>query len=291
MADTQVETPIQDLALVIGQGQQSEFARVISLYGRSIRESGALTLNQLIDHTLDLESRYGEKLTDEEFAVLTSLSLLLGASQRVITAEAPPQTDRSQKEKAYLESISAQQEVTQIILSNLDAQGKPKPEISRYYRIVSIVFEEYFNPENPKLEDAGLEKEAYFYQGVLGMVTTALLFRNAGYEIRFPPPIYDLKHDVDLIVRDESGNTYAVDITARLPENLGGESFDPLTLETKPVYPGHLRENLQISSFIKINVPPLWTHESNTFYEDRPTGYPSESAKNMFNQKLGKILQ
>lgn len=293
MSDIQIEMPIQQTeVMVVTNAPQGEFAMVIRLFEKDLRNNGAVNLNELIEHVLDLESKYQEKITDKELAVLSSLSLLLGTSQRVIEAKTASEKSPARMESARIETIKAQQEITTAILSNLDGNGKPIPEVSKYYRLVTEVFEDYFNPESPKLNDLGVETEAGFYQGVLGMVTAAFLFKQAGYEVRMPEPQYDLRWDVDLLVQSQEGKLYAVDITARTPRPTeGGEVGNAFSLDDKSGYPGFLRERLGLSGFLRINVPPLTHHESNEFYEDRATGYPSESAKNRFTQRLGEILQ
>ena len=245
MSDNLVEAPTRDINVQVDQDTQGEFAKVIRLFETDLRSNGAVTLNELLDHVLDLEAKYEDRLSDEELAVLGSLSLLLGISKKMIKAETSTPKLQTEITKNHLEAIGVQREIAGIILTNLDSNGKPKPEISRFYRIVAGVFEDYFNPENPKLEDAGIERKAGVFQGILGMTATAFLFKNAGYEIRYPPPQYDLEHEVDLLVRDREGKIYAVDITARTPRPTGeGEVGSAFSLGEKSGYPSFLKEKL-----------------------------------------------
>lgn len=295
MSDTtsETETLSPPAQYLVGHDSQGEFSKVISQFGHDLKENGALTLDQLIDHALEIESRYMDRLSDDELAVLATLSLLLGTSQREIkTRTSREPTSSEQRYKVWQETIGVEQEVAGLILSNVGEDGKPKSEVSKYYRLVASIYEDYFNPESPKLTDAGLERESKFFQGILGSVTTAFLFKSKGYEVRFPPALYDLKWNVDLLVKSPEGELFAVDITAKDPLFREGGQKAAFSVETKDPPDGFPRHDLTITKgFLRVNVPPLTHHASLGFYEDRSTGYPSESAKSEFSSKIDEILR
>lgn len=251
---------------------------------RDLNERGLLSLNELLDKVYYWENIHGEKLSEEEFEVLSVLSMVLGTTKMVLDKSVGVRKGEVEK-SAFLQSVTAQQEILKTVLGNLDEYGKPKRAVVKSFALVTEVFADYFDPENPKLDTAGAEREAGLWQGIQGMMTTAFLFRGAGWEIKFPPPELDVNFDVDLIAKNPAGKVFAVDITAKSPHIIdeAGTLSEPFSVQKKgvpPHFPPDLRQALQ--GAIKINVPPLKHHSSMAFYEDRITGFPAGSAIDKF---------
>jgi hypothetical protein len=189
----------------------------------------------------------------------------------------------------FLESVIAQQEILKTVLGNLNEDGKPKKGVVKSFALVTEIFEDYFDPQNSKLNTSGVEREAGLWQGIQGMITTAFLFREVGWEIRFPPPQLDVNYDVDLIVKNPKGKIFAVDITAKMPQIIDekGTLSESFCIEKKRV-PPYISAKLAeaVEGSIKINVPPLRHYSSQEFYENRITGFPARSAVSKFTSAL-----
>lgn len=287
MSDQIVETPTVGYQVA----QESRLETAVSGLSKDLRrdldERGLLSLNELLDKVYYWENVHGEKLSEQEFEVLSVLSMVLGTTKMVLDRSVGVKKSEIPR-SAFLESAAAQQEIVKTVLGNLDETGKPQRGVVKSFALVTEIFDDYFNPENPRLETSGVEMEAGLWQGIQGMMTTAFLFREAGWEIRFPPPELDVNYDVDLIVRNPGGKIFAVDITAKMPRIIDekGTLSEPFSVQKKNVVPipEVLAEGVQ--GRIKINVPPLRHHSSRGFYEDRITGFPAGSAIDKFTSVL-----
>jgi hypothetical protein len=255
---------------------------------KDLKERGFLSLNELLDKVYYWENIHGEKLSEREFEVLSVLSMVLGTAKMVLDKSVGVKKSEVTK-STFLESVIAQQEILKTVLDNLDEDGKPKKGVVKSFALVTEIFEDYFNPQNSKLDTSGVEREAGLWQGIQGMMTTAFLFREAGWEIRFPPPQLDVDYDVDLIVRNTKGKIFAVDITAKMPRIIDekGTLSEPFYIEKRRV-PPNISEKLAeaVEGSIKINVPPLRHYSSQEFYENRITCYPARSVISKFTNAL-----
>lgn len=258
--------------------------------GKDLKEDldrkGLLSLDELLDRVYDWENVYGEKLTDDEFEVFSILSLVLGTIKTVYENKAGREHT---SQNALINSVTTQQEIVKIVLSNLEKDGKPSRALMRSFGLVTEIFEEYFDPEKGRIEEGGVYTESGYWQGIQGMVTTALLFNNIGWEVKLPPPELDINYGVDLLVKDLENNIFAVDVTAKRPQIIDkkGTMSSSFFVEKKNIpnnVPGNLINNLE--GFIKINVPPLNHHSSYKFYENRVAGCPSEETFSRFGNYL-----
>ena len=284
MADQLVETPLVGYQVAEGTRLESAIVGLSKDLRRDLNERGLLTLNELLDKVYYWENIHGEKLSEQEFEVLSVLSMVLGTTKMFLDKSVGIRKTDVPK-SAFLESVTAQQEILKTVLANLGEDGTPKRGVVKSFALVAEIFEDYFNPQNPKLDTSGIEREAGLWQGIQGMMTTVFLFREAGWEIKFPPPEHDVNFDVDLIAKNPAGKVFAVDITAKRPQIIdeAGTLSEPFYVQKKgvpPHFPPDLRQGLQGS--IKINVPPLRHHSSMAFYEDRITGFPAGSAIDKF---------
>lgn len=288
MTDQLVETSLVGVQVAERSRLESAVGGLSKDLRRDIRERGLLSLNELLNKVYYWENIHGEKLSEQDFEVLSILSMVLGTTKMVLDKSVGVKRDKIEK-SAFLESAQAQQDIVRTVLANLGADGRPKRGVVKSLALVSEIFEDYFNPQNPKLDTSGIEKEAGLWQGIQGMMTTAFLFREAGWEIRLPPPELDALYNVDLIVQNPSGKIFAVDVAAKIPQviNEAGALSEPFYVEKKDVprhYPAELAET--VDGCLEINVPPLKHHASQGFYEDRVSGYPDQGAVSKFQQML-----
>lgn len=288
MTDQLVETSLAGFQVAQGDRLESAIGGLSKDLRRDLNERGQLSLNELLDKVYYWENIHGEKLSEQDFEVLSVLSMVLGTTKMVLDKSVGVRK-REVAKSTFLESAVAQQEILKTVLANLGEDGKPKKGVVRSLALVSEVFEDYFNPQNPKLETPGAEREAGLWQGIQGMMTTAFLFREAGWGIKFPTPEFDVEYDVDLIVIDPSGNAFAVDVTAKMPRIVddAGTLSEPFYIDKKdvpPYFPTELAES--VDGCLKINVPPLKHHSSGEFYKDRISGYPDISAIDKFKHLL-----
>ena len=286
MVDQLVETALVGYQVAQEGRLESAVSGLSKNLRKDLNERGELSLNELLDKVYYWENIYGEKLSEGEFEVLSVLSMVLGTTKMVLDKSVGVRKTDVAK-SAFLESVTAQQEILKTVLANLGQDGKPKRAVAKSFALVTEIFEDYFNPEKPKLTTLGVEREAGLWQGIQGMMTTAFLFREAGWEIRLPPPKLDVDYDVDLIVRSPAGKVFAVDITAKMPQIIDdkGTLSEPFYLEKRgvPHFP-ELPEDTK--GLIRINVPPLRHHSSQEFYEDRITGFPTAGTINKFTRQL-----
>lgn len=242
---------------------------------------------EMLNRVLEWEAIYSNKLDENELEVLSTFSLVLGTinykAEKMITGK------KEEIRKAKLESVETQQAVLRVVFSNLDEEGKPNESIMKLFSWECELFDEYLNPEHPKIIDKGIEPEAGYWQGILGMVTTAFLFKNAGWNIRLPQKEWDVDHDIDLIVKNKEGKVFTVDVTAKMPR------YSPETGETEKAF--YIKkwvggDNLDFLPFrglkgnIVLNVPPLRCPASYDFYSNRITAYPNEESSKRFSELI-----
>lgn len=267
------------------QGTATEMARDLK---DDLGKKGELTLDELLNSVYEWENVHGEKLGDDEFEALSILSLALGTTKVILSEHVG---SKGKSERAMMQSIATQQDVVRTVLGSLDENGMPDRGLAKTFCLVTEIFEDYFNPESPKLTDPGAETVAGFWQGVQGMVTTSLLLREAGWEVKLPPPELDMKYEMDLLARNQKGEVYAIDVTARVPKMIDdlGTMSKPYTVEKSGV-PRYVPKDAvkDLKGFIKINVPPLRHYASRTFYEDRLIGSPSKEAVDEFVSRVEK---
>jgi hypothetical protein len=264
----------------------------VSMMGKDLKKDlsqrGELTLDELINAVYDWENVYGEKLSEDEFECLCTLSLVLGTTSLVLQEHVG---SRGKSEKAMFQSVITQQEIVKTVLGNLDENGKPDRGLAKSFCLVTEIFEEYFNPDEPKLSDLGVDTMAGYWQGIQGMVTASLLLRDAGWEVKLPPPELDIKHEVDLIAKNPEGEIFAIDITARVPKIIDdvGTKSQPFVVEKKPV-PRHIpKEAIQnLQGMIRLNLPPLRYDVTGKYYEDRLMGYPNKDTVDEFKKRVSK---
>jgi hypothetical protein len=288
MADQLLDTPQVGFRTTEGNKLESAVVGLGKDLKRDLSERGILSLDELLNKVYYWENIHGEKLGEGDFEVLSILSMVLGTAKMVLDKKVGVIREEVPK-SAFLGSAQAQQEILKTVLANLGEDGRPNKSVIRSLSLVAEIFEDYFNPEKPRLETSGLETEAGFWQGIQGAMTTAFLFREAGWEVRFPPPQFDVKWGVDLIARDPDGRTFAIGITAKTPRIIDrmGRLSEPFYVERKSVsqdYPRELAESLD--GYLKINVPPLSHSSSHGFYENRVTCYPGKGAVDQFTQML-----
>jgi hypothetical protein len=186
------------------------------------------------------------------------------------------------------ESINTQQEIVKTVFNNLKEDGKPNAAITRMFGLVTCVFEHYFNPDDLMIKGRGVFRESGVWQGAMGMVTTAVMFNHQGWEVRLPPKDLDLNCEVDLIVKNPKGEIFAVDISSRRadykdPAGVREGEFSLIEAVTKPAVRGKIDG---LVSTIRINIPPLNSHEAESFYEDRMSGYPSPAGFEKFTKAI-----
>ena len=287
MIDQIVESPLVGVPVAAGPTLESAVGGLSRDLRRDLKERGHLTLNELLNKVYDWEQIHGEKLSEQDFEVLSILSMVLGTTKLVLDKKVGA---TSVSKSTLLESARAQQDILRTVLSNLGEDGRPNRGVVKSLALAGEIFEGYFNPRNPKIDTAGVETEAGLWQAVQGLMTTAFLFREAGWEIKLPPPELDVDYGVDLIARDPDGKVYTVDVTAWVPwiiDKEAGKLSEPFFLEKEgipPYFPPELTES--VNGRLRINVPPLKHHASQGFYEDRVSGYPHRTAVNKFMQML-----
>lgn len=269
--------------------EEKRLENAVSSFTKDLRkdlsQSGELSLDELLNKVMDWENVHGEKLTDNEFEVLTILSLVLGTTKTVIEKSVG---SRGIERFALEQSVETQQEITKILLSNLDENGKPDRGTAKMFSLVTEVFEEYFSPESTKMTTPGATVEGGLWQGIQGMVTTSLLLREAGWDVRFPPKDYDINYEIDLMAKNQDGEIYAIDVTAKTPKMTeGGGLEEPFYAEKRPI-PRYIPRDVVegVRGFIRINVPPLRHHASRNFYSDRMTGFPADNSVKSFMQMV-----
>lgn len=288
MVDQIVEIPSAGFQVSRDSRLESAVGEMRKNLHRDLAERGQLNLNELLNRVYNWESIHGEKLSEEEFEVLTILSMVLGTTKMVLDKSVGVRKSEVAR-STFLESAKAQQEILRCVLGNLGEGGRPNKGVVKSLALVTEIFEDYFDPQNPKLDTSGVEKESGLWQGIQGAMTTAFLFREVGWDIRFPPPEFDVKYDIDLIVVSPTGQVFTVDITAKMPRIFDkkgtlSESFYVQKEAVPPYYPTQLTEVAE--GVIRINVPPLRHHTSQGFYEDRISGYPAVGAIDKFTRLL-----
>lgn len=282
---TELESP----PVFVSLPEDKRFEKTVSSFRRDLKadlsNNGELSLDELINKVYDWENVYGEQLSDTEFEVLTVLSLVLGTTKTAIEKSVG---SKGIETHALKQSVETQQEITRLILGDLDENGRPNRATAKMFGLVTEIFDEYFDPKNPKLTTPGAEVEGGLWQGIQGMVTSALLFREAGWEVKFPPINYDIKYEIDLLARNKEGEIFAIDITARTPKKLeDGTMETPFYAMKKPV-PRNIPPDVTngLKGFIRLNVPPLRTDPGHEFYEDRLSGFPTEQSIENFKQMI-----
>ncbi len=238
---------------------------------------------EILNKVYTWEETYREKVEPDEISSLEAtysvLSTLKDISDHINT----------DPERARLAGVRIEQDILKTVFENLDENGRPNRVIARSFSLITTVFEKYLSLDSLKIKDPFVYNEVGLWQGIRGAVTTALMFTHEGWEVRLPPEMWDVRNEVDLIVRNKEGRIYTVDITSKIPvfdkdnKNLK-KCFYLKKKGANPVVRNLIKG---VSGTIRINVPPLSSMgESESFYEDRMTGYPSEEAFEMFGKEI-----
>lgn len=248
-------------------------------------ETDPTNLNAILDRVYGWENENLDKVSQDEIEALQTLSLMLGMVK--FSSEHAGKGPEA-KLSVRKQNIEIEHDILRTVFSNLDEEGKPNEVISRAFSLVSSVFDEYFDPHTPRVTDKGAISNGAWV-GAMGMVTASLMFNRAGWEIRIPPMELDLSYDTDLLVRNPSGEIFAVDVTAQTPaSNKGYTNTDQLYSVSMGQADDRLKSVIpEVSGVIKVNVPPLMTREADSFYENRRTGLPNEKALDKFKSVIG----
>lgn len=262
-------------AISEGRGRLRDFAKL----------NGEVTLDEILDKVYGWETDFQDKVSPEEIEALNVLSLTLGTVKYYVE-----HASQNKEVEAKRQSIETQQEILKLVFSNLTNEGKPNETMTRSFGLVIYAFEKFFDPENSKMVDKGELRERGLWQGVMGMVTTGLLFNHEGWEVAIPPIELDLKHEVDLVVRSPEGKVYSVDITAKrgVFDTESGEKSQTFFVKKYKPRPEVAAAIDNINGTIRVNVPPLCDVDSEGFYADRCAGYPSPSAFAKFGESINK---
>jgi hypothetical protein len=237
-------------------------------------------LAKVIDRKVSVYER-NNLVTKEEAAILKLFGQVILATESVEKAK----SRKENVQEVLLDSISAQQEILSAVWDNLDPQtGEVHENLPYYFLAFSELFEEQYRSGR-----ATSERQQGFATGIKGMITTALLFSAAGYEIKLPPWEHDRDFDVDLYVREpKTKRLFAVDITAK---RTGDINFEVL-LSGRPLPP---EAESAVAGFISVNVPPINTQELSSealrFYQEYGLGIPADSSKADFKDKLKQVTK
>lgn len=259
-------------------GSSEEFKVATSQIGRELRllnkDQSEISLSQILNKVIEWEAEFGDKVKEEEIESLEVLSMMIGM---VKFSQEHRRTDEARLSR---ENVDIEHQVLRVVFNNLEPDGKPNETIMRSFSLVTGVFDTFFDMNTSKISDKGILKEMGYWQGAMAAVTTAVMFNNAGWEVRLPTPEMDIESEVDLVVVNPKGERFTVDITARRPghdKSLSNED-DLFYIKTGDVRPEIAELSWNFKGNIKINIPPLASRESDTFYENRRTGYPNERA-------------
>lgn len=242
-------------------------------------------LDKILFPVMDWEEASADKVTPNELEALGIVQSVLGTVEYGISLKLKD-TKESKRQMRKLQ-VEMQRQAVKLLLGNLDETGSPNETIVRSMDLVTSIFEQHLSEHPDRFFQRGLDVEKYFWQGVMGMTTAAQMFTMIGWEVGLPPIDYDIDHNVDLIVRNPSGDIYTVDVGAKTHGFGSGE--DLYVIKTLPENHAEVLESFDITARIVMNVPPLKHPQSISFYDSnkRKSGTPSEKALERMRKVLG----
>lgn len=269
------DTAVKDIDYTITDPEN--FNNTVREFKGKLRTLSEARLTELYDRVIEAEEVLEGKLSQPELNVIQLLGGLLAVVETHKLNLGVGQTKES-KEYTYKQSILMQQNAIKAVLSNLDKRGRPIKALSDYFGLIHHVFFSHFDKHSGSLENPIHERRGGFLQGIHGMIAASLLFNECGFEIRLPPTSYDMRYEIDLILRDVHGKEYAVDITERHPRD-----EEPAFMVKRISPPKNAPHAIRYGyTFFHVNLPPITHGEAEKFYEDKSTGYPSSYAVEKF---------
>lgn len=251
-----------------------------------VKKDDVVKLEKILFSVMDWEEENTDKVTPLELDALGIVQQVIGTVDAGIRKKIIG--SRESIREARLLQIETQREAVRFLFKNLDQNGNPNEVAVRALSLVSSVFDDHLSPGPDVFFERGLEEELGYWQGVMGMVTAAQMFRSIGWEVRLAPVEFDLKEDVDLLVASKKEEVFTVDVAAKTHGFMQDENL----YVVRKVEETH-REILEfmggVAGRIELNVPPLKSSQSVDFYDKsyRRSGTPSQDALN----KLKRLLE
>jgi len=130
------------------------------------------------------------------------------------------------------------------------------------------------------------------FAGLRGMISAALLFSTAGFEVELPEVSWDANCDVDLLV-SKGGKNFSVSVKSEMGhhDEYTGEEFTVKTEKRPSDLPQRYYD--KYLKHIWINIPSQTTEDGRAFCEQsfkaRAIGLPSAFMAEYFKMSLGRV--
>lgn len=251
----------------------------------STLKEGVISADTILQSVLKWENAHLDKVESGEIGALILLSEVIGSMDMAGGLERMDKPEMNRL--ARIKMIEAQRTCVTTVLHNMKSDEFPNDQVFRAMSLITQVFEDTLLPQPDRFYEKGLEKYAFFWQGVMGMTTAAQMFIRSGWKVGFGPIDLDLESDVDLIVRNPKGDVFTVDVASKFDRITHGDAYKTDVSSEK---------NLKVlttlgfvSGRILINIPPLRDLRFESFYdpEHRATGTPSKASIAKFKNTLG----
>lgn len=271
---------MENTGSVVGQSasyletaKKDTFSSELRKWSDSVLNKKVLTPGDARDELLKIEKDLN--LNDDDSRMLGLFSELMGV---MATQE------RNAGEVKKIESVKVQQAFIREVLSRTINGNFVDDKFPSFFLTASSIYEKM--RVEGIFSEKGLSSNGGRLAGIRGMVSTALLFGKAGFDVEIPDVSWDAYHDVDLLV-SKNGKKYSVSIKS-LAGHTDEETEEAFSVK-QDKRPSGLPEKYyeSVSKHIWINIPNQADEEDARAFctagaKNVATGVPGDTALKFF---------
>lgn len=259
--------------------------KLLDLKPKGLSNSGVPeTIEELFEKTIKIEGDIDEYLVEQNISIneaeaeLFTLTSLI--SESVKRLEKLNTLGQARESEVKIKSINFQQDVFRSIFQFYGENG-----FTSFTGLISAILdisEIYLNGKGRGPEFRSLVSTKGYIDGVRGMLTTAIMLKNAGLDVYLPDPIDDMSRGCDLVTIID-GNKVAISIEAKLGQ-LQENDRNPLNSTLSYV----TNSEFTNAHYLFLEIPNIYNdtsiRRSEFYYEDmKNMGIPSDIATEWFN--------
>jgi len=220
------------------------------------------------------------KLNDDDMGMLGLFSEMMG----VIATQ-----ERNQGKVKKEDSVALQQAFVEEVLKRSVQGVFIDDKFPAFFLAVSEVYEKL--RDERLFSESGMESEGGFLSGIRGMISAALLFSRAGFEVTLPPVKWDMYHDIDLLV-ERNDSKYSVSVKSE--NGFVDENNEAFSVRQNP-RPQDMPEDYY-KNFLKqlwVNIPSQTTKDAGAYCEKGAKsvaiGVPNDISVSCLNANLNRL--
>ncbi len=249
----------------------------------TIEELGekVLKAESVIDELLDT---LPESISESEINILTLTSTIVESVKRL---ERSNTLGRDKDKATKITSVKMQQDILETLMKYYDHNG-----FGVFHNLVATAFdisELYLNGKTTGSENRSLVNTRGYIDGIRGMLTTAIMLKDAGLSVFLPDPEDDIYKGCDLVTII-NGKKVAISIKAKLGKL---EANDRNSLNAKMSYV--LNSEFSDAEYLFLEIPNIHDNtsirRSEFYFDETKTGIPSDLATEWFTKQIELVKE